>query len=104
MGWGVGKGRRAWYPGNHWQVQRLYCCCVGLHAHMRPCTLTNPLSSFLKLPPSQDPEESYTSMVAFLDDQEGAGWDFLGKLLQGQTSALELSQHPFLKAKEKAKK
>lgn len=37
-------------------------------------------------------------MVGVLDADMGAGWVFLGALLKGEASALELSRHRFLAA------
>ena len=43
----------------------------------------------------QDPPR-YTLLVAFLDEDDGAGWELLSQLLRGGSSALELLRHRFL--------
>jgi len=45
----------------------------------------------------QEPAQ-FERLVDFLDEEGGAGWQFLAQTLQGRRSALELAQHPFLLA------
>ena len=64
---------------------------LNTHRTMKMCDMHATHSTH-----TQDSDGNFERVVEVLDEDDGAGWDFLSALLRGEASALQLSQHPFL--------